>query len=137
VTAVLTYVPPKAATPWTQEDYATLKQMLAEGASRKEISLKLGRSPDAINTKCCEIGVFRRKTRDKRNSLEEFPTDLNENVKWIRYCAEANERFCQAMEANPSERPTNLPEERQGYVRRVGMRFPSRPPSWSSMGDCV
>jgi hypothetical protein len=138
LTAVLTSTPSKARLPWTQEDYATLKRMLSEGATRKQIGDALGRSPDAVNTKCCETGVFLRKNRDQRNSLENFPTDLNENVVWIRKCAESNERFRQAMEANPTERPSDIPEERQGYVRQVGRISPrSSAPSWSSMGDCV
>jgi hypothetical protein len=138
VTETLTHTPPKARAPWTQEDYATLKRMLSEGATRKQIGEALGRSADAINTKCCETGVFLRKTRDQRNSLENFPTDLNENIVWIRKCAESNERFCQAMEANPTERPSDIPEEKRGYVVKLGRISPrSSAPSWSSMGDCV
>jgi hypothetical protein len=128
--------------PWTDEEKAILEAGWLAGTHIEVIAAALpNRSKIGIHRYASVMGLRRparvRKGKSRVKTCFNGPLDLTEESSWRRECEIANERFCQAMEANPSERPTNLPEERQGYVRRIGMRFPSRPPSWSSMGDVV
>jgi glutathione S-transferase len=129
--------------PWSDGDRAILAAAWVAGTPVFEIAKSIpNRKESSIRRYAALMGLKRPKREPKSpkshsKSCFKGPVDLTDETNWRLQCHEANERFCQAMEANPSERPTNLPEERQGYVRRVGMRFPSRPPSWSSMGDIV
>jgi hypothetical protein len=128
---------------WTDAEKATLASAWVAGTPIFLIAQSIpNRKESSIRRYAALMGLKRPKREPKSpkshsKSCFKGPVDLTDETNWRLQCHEANERFCQAMEANPSERPTNLPEERQGYVRRVGMRFPSRPPSWSSMGDIV
>jgi hypothetical protein len=120
---------------WSDHDVFVLRRMLRQRRTMPDIALELERGLKAIRSKIQELGLSPKGARVTK-ARDKEPIDLSEDSAWLMECREANERFRQAMEANPTERPISLPESRQGYVRRVGMRFHSRPPSWSSMGDC-
>ena len=44
--------------PWTEEETEELKQMAADGVARADMSLQLGRSPNAIKMKLQSLGLY-------------------------------------------------------------------------------
>ena len=55
--------------PWTQEDIALLRRLVAQNTPTRLIALKLGRTEDAVRSKASELGISLKPTNqspDKR-----------------------------------------------------------------------
>jgi hypothetical protein len=124
---------------WSEEEDALCSELWLNGVIAREIAERLERSPSAVRSRSQHLNLPQRHVGNHlRNSarISRPPHIRGEETspEWYE-CQQL--AFVEAMEANPSERPSDIPEERQGHVIVMGLRIPSTPPSWSSMGDCV
>jgi hypothetical protein len=98
---------PRSCVPWAEEEIASLRRMISSGhKGRREIARKLGRSVSSVTSKASELGLVKRSAGAAARAADQS-SDGSEHTRFIRYCAEANARFCRAMEA-------------AGYQRAVG-----------------
>jgi hypothetical protein len=122
---------------WSAEEDRVCSDLWLKGVTARTIGEHLGRTQSAVRSRSQHLNLPQRAVGNHlRNSSrisrpphvrgEEMSSDWYESQQLA---------FEEAMLANPSERPSEVPEERQGHVIHIGMRIPGTIPSWSSMGD--
>jgi hypothetical protein len=122
---------------WTPEEDKICIQLWNEGVWASKIGKQLNRTPSSIRTRVSNLGLTPRPHSTSPNYArrlahvvgEEASDEWYESQQWA---------FAAAMEANPDERPSDMPEAERTHANFVGRITPRRlPPSWSSMGDVV
>jgi hypothetical protein len=142
------------ASDWSEEEVRFLLENWTT-LTTAEINERIGRSPNGIRRKAFKLGLPCRTRKDGWGAGEEYLSRQRAvglacvelralkprhavqyeecSTAWYDAC---NKAFVDAMHANPSERPSDIPEEQRTHVNMVGRVMPRRdPPSWSSMGD--
>jgi hypothetical protein len=120
---------------WTQEEDELCSELWLKGVIARLIAEQLGRTPSAVRSRSQHLNLPQRHIGN--NPRAKRPPHIRGEENTPEWYDSQQAAFVAAMEAYPSERPSEIPEERLGHVISLGLRIPSRPPSWSSMGDYV
>jgi hypothetical protein len=129
---------PKHSCVWTEGEDRLCSELWLKGVVARKIAEQLGRTPSAVRSRSQHLNLPQRHVGNHlRNSARiERPSHIRGEEISPEWYESQQLAFVAAMKAHPTERPSDVPEERQGHVVVLGLRIPSCPPSWSSMGDC-
>jgi hypothetical protein len=130
---------PKHSCVWSEAEDRICGDMWLKGVTARLIGERLGRTTSAVRSRSQHLNLPQRHVGNHlRNSARiNRPPHIRGEESSPEWWDSQQLAFEEAMLANPSERPSEIPEERLGHVINLGLRIPSTPPSWSSMGDCV
>jgi hypothetical protein len=123
---------------WTQEEDAVCTELWLQGVTARLIGERLGRTQSAVRSRSQHLSLPQRAVGNHlRNSSRILrpPHVRGEETSKDWYDSQ-QKAFAAVMEAYPSERPSEVPEDELGHVINRGMCIPVSRPSWSSMGDC-
>ena len=107
---------------WTSEEDAALTMDWLGGLPVRTIADHLERTTSAVQTRARCLKIY----RPNRPKQEYIPREEQFSPAW---CREQNARFCAAMEANPTERPSNMQlkdEPPYHRIRRHPIFLPAR-----------